>query len=134
MTEITLSGYQPGGVIPASQLGLGLLTGLNFLRDDGTWQVPSGGTGSFSVTEAEVDFGSTPLPELSFLITDVNVTATSKIIGGIAYVAPTGRDLDEVEMEPFNLRFGPGNGQLTIWAQAMEGPVTGKYKCWYGVG
>ena len=34
-----------GGFVPITQLGTGTPTGLKFLRDDQTWQVPAGGGG-----------------------------------------------------------------------------------------
>ncbi len=119
------------GVVPVSMLGTGTPTGSKYLRDDGQWWVPPGGSGTFAITQAEIDFGESPVPEAFFSITDANVTTSSKVLGGIAYVAPTGRDLDEVEMEPFNLNFSGGSGVVNLWAQAIEGPVTGKYKVWY---
>ena len=94
-------------------------------------EIGGGAPGSFAIYQAEIDFGSTPVEEASFAVTDAAITASMKVIGGMAYVAPAGRDLDEVEMEPFNCRFVAGTGNFTILVQAIEGPVEGKYKLDY---
>jgi hypothetical protein len=79
----------------------------------------------------EIDFGSTPIAEKEFTVTDADVTATSKIVGCIAYVAPTGKDLDELEFDAIDLKFAPGAGQLKIYAKGLEGYVADKFKVYY---
>lgn len=114
-----------------------LVSGTNIKTINGSSVLGSGDltvSSAASIPQTEIDFGSTPVYEKSFTVTDANVGVGSKLIGGIAYVAPTGRDLDEVEMEPFNVRFAPGDGSFTVWAQALEGPVVDKYKLNYQIG
>jgi hypothetical protein len=86
---------------------------------------------SMMVKQAEVDFGSTPVESATFTITDTNITAASNIVGQIAYVAPTGKDLDELEFDSFDLRFAPGAGQCTLYARSLEGYVADKFKINY---
>lgn len=89
---------------------------------------------STTVKQTEVDFGTTPVYDTSFTVTDAEVTTSSNIIGWIAYVAPTGKDLDEVEMDLIDLKFGPGSGQFTVFAKPMEGYVADKFKINYIIG
>ena len=86
------------------------------------------------VRQVNINFGTTPVSEASFTVTDARVNTNSNITGQMAYVAPIGGDLDEVEMEPFNLRFAPGTGQFTVFIQAIEGPVRDNYYLNYYVG
>lgn len=86
------------------------------------------------VSMTEIDFGATPVPEKSFTVTDARVATTSHVTGSVAFEAPTGKDLDEVEMDPISLSFAPGNGQLSVFARGLEGRVYGKFKINYVVG
>lgn len=56
--------------------------------------------------QTEVDFGTTPVAQTIFTISDTNVAANSKIIAQVAYDAPTGKDLDEIEMDTLEIRCG----------------------------
>lgn len=94
---------------------------------------PSSGIGS-SVKQIEVDFGTLPISEKSFLITDASVTPASHIVGSVAYEAPTGKDLDELDMDGLDLKFGPGSGQFTVFAKGQEGYISDKFKINYVVG
>lgn len=86
---------------------------------------------SGAVKQVEIDFGTLPVAEASFTITDAEVTPTSKITGNIAYELPTGKDLDELEMDGIDLKFGPGSGQFTIYARGLDGYVADKFKVNY---
>lgn len=90
--------------------------------------------GSSVVKQIEVDFGSLPVSEASFLITDASVTPSSHIVGTVAYEAPIGKDLDELEMDELDLKFGPGTGQFTLYAIGENGYVADKFKINYVVG
>ena len=83
------------------------------------------------VKQVEVDFGSTPVDEATFTIIDVDVFPIANIIGSIAYVAPTDKDLDELEFDSFDLRFVAGLGQFTLYARSLEGYVADKFKINY---
>lgn len=87
------------------------------------------------VKQTQVDFGLVPyLSEKDFTITDPDVKPTSRITGNIAYEAPTGKDLDELEMDAIELKFGPGDGQLTIHVAGLEGSLEGNFKINYLIG
>lgn len=91
-------------------------------------------SGAVAITQTEVDFGSTPVSEALFTITEATATATSKIIGSVAYAAPTGKDLDELEMDSLELKFGPkGVGEFYIYARGMDGYVADKFKINYQI-
>jgi hypothetical protein len=94
---------------------------------------PSNGSGNV-VKQIEIDFGSLPVSEAKFLITDASVTSSSHITGSVAYEAPTGKDLDELEMDGLDLKFGPGAGQFTLYAVGENGYVADKFKINYVVG
>ena len=90
----------------------------------------AGGSGA-DIKQAEVDFGSVPVWEASFLISDASVSAGSHLVGNVAYVAPTGKDLDEMEMDNLDLKFAPGTGEFTIYARGLDGPIHDKFKINY---
>lgn len=92
---------------------------------------PSSGA---SVKQVEIDFGSLPVSEASFLITDASVSPTSHIVGTVAYEAPTGKDLDELDMDGLDLKFGPGSGQFTLYVRGQDGYIADKFKINYVVG
>ena len=94
---------------------------------------PSGPQGLKS-KQTEIDFGSGAVNDGVFVIADANVAPSSYITGNLAYVAPTGKDLDELEFDSFDLMFAPGSGSFTLYARALEGQVAGKFKINYNVG
>ena len=69
----------------------------------------------------------------TFIISDPNVTANSKLTGAIAYVAPTGKDLDELEFDDFDIMFTPGAGTFNMVVRALNGLVAGTFKIYYTV-
>ena len=89
--------------------------------------LPRATGGSVSGTQVEIDFGALGLSEKSFTIIDSNVTVGSKIIGNLAYVAPTGKDLDELDMDAIDLKFAPGAGQFTMQVKGLEGYLADKF-------
>jgi len=104
-----------------------------FLRGDGTFAVPPGGSGSFTVTETEIDFGTTPVSEASFVITDALVTSSAmKILTSVSYAAPTGKDQDELEMDDLQLRAVAGTGNFTLYVKSADGSyLADKFKINY---
>lgn len=84
--------------------------------------------------QTEVDFGTTPVSSATFTVSDGDVQVDSRIIAQIAYEAPTGKDLDEVELDPIVLVCYPGNKTLTIHAKALEGYVADTFKINYLIG
>ncbi len=92
------------------------------------------GGGTLDIKQTEIDFGTTPVAEGSFLITDTSVLVTSQLMGNIAYEAPTGKDLDELEMDGLDLKFAPGAGQFILYARGLDGYVADRFKINYLVG
>lgn len=98
---------------------------------------PGGGSstpGTVNVKQTEVDFGTTPLAEAEFTVVDAEVSLTSQLIGTIAYEAPTGKDLDELEMDAIDVRFQPGTGQFIVRVKGLEGYLHDKFKINYLIG
>lgn len=89
---------------------------------------------SVNVKQTEVDFGTTPLAEAEFTVSDADVSASSQIIGGIAYEAPTGKDLDELEMDAIDVKFQPGSGEFIVRLTGLNGYLADKFKVNYLVG
>lgn len=84
--------------------------------------------------QTEIDFGSTPVSEASFTIGDESVLATSRLSGTVAYEAPTGKDLDELDMDQLDLKFAPGNLAFILYATALHGAyVAGTFKINYQI-
>jgi len=94
----------------------------------------TGGGGSFSSTQIEIDFGTTPTSSKTFTIIDSNVSTTSHMITVQSGAAPTGRSADENEMDPIIFSGTPSTGQFTLIATSLNGPVVGKYKVNYAIG
>lgn len=69
----------------------------------------------------EVDFGTTPVANATFTVTDGMVNAGSHIVAQVAWEAPNNKDIDEIEMDDVQLRCQPGAGTFTIFAQAADG-------------
>lgn len=93
---------------------------------------PQGEPGEGVVSRSiEIDFGSVPVEEASFIIVDPEITAASRITGSIAYLTPTGKSLDELTVDDITLRFGSGAGQFTIFARSLRGAVSGKFVVHY---
>lgn len=120
------------GQFAMARLASGTPDGTKFVRDDGTLQSP--GASSTNIKQTEVDFGTTPVSEASFVITDADVAPTSQLIGFVAYEAPTGKDLDELDMDTLDLKFAPGSGQATLYATCLTGYIAGNFKVNYLIG
>ena len=81
--------------------------------------------------QTEIDFGATPVEVADIIITDAGINTGSRITGQIAYVAPTGKEIDELEFDAFDLRFAPGAGQCTLHITSLEGLVADKFVIYY---
>lgn len=104
-----------------------------FLRDDFTWATPPGGSGSFAVTETELNFGTVgtpPVYEKTFTVTDASITGTSKIICVESGNTATGRTSGDSLFDSINYTAVAGTGSFTVYAKA-SGAVIGKRKMYY---
>lgn len=87
----------------------------------------SGGGGSATITEIEVDFGTTPTYSKTFTIIDPTVSILSNLIITQSGSAAPGRSSDENEMDPIVFSGTPAAGQFTLIATSLNGPVVGPY-------
>lgn len=94
----------------------------------------SGGSGGAVITEVEIDFGSSPVYDKTFTITDASVSGTSKIMVTPSGAAPTGLTSDEWLWDALGFAALAGSGSFTLYAHAQPGPVSGKRKILYTVG
>lgn len=119
--------------------GTGIITSLpfpggtsTFLRADATFATV---TAVASISQVEVDFGEVPVSEGFFRITDANVSLSSRILAQVAYIAPTNKDLDEIEMDDLQIRCAPGSGTFDMFIQAANGSyLADKFVVFYQVG
>lgn len=94
-------------------------------------------TGKFdfinTFTQVEIDFGATPLAYKIFTINDSDVVSSSYIIGEVAYDAPTGKDLDEIEMDNIVVKCGNcTNGTFDMIINTTDGSyLADKFKINY---
>ena len=110
-----------------------------YAKADGFYEQNSTPTPRRLVTtkQIEIDFGATTDDykyEKSFTIIDAEVSATSKILAQVAYVAPTGREADEAEVDPVSIVCAPGAGNFIMRVRGLEGRLYGTYKVNYTVG
>src|SRR5258705_13081991 len=87
-----------------------------------------------NIKQTEIDFGTTPIAEASFTIIDTDVLTNSMIIGTVAYEEPTGKDLDELEMDGLDLKFIPGSGQFLLYAIGQDVYIADIFKINYLIG
>jgi hypothetical protein len=89
-------------------------------------------SGMVTAYQTEIDFGSTPVAEGTFTITNAAVAVGSYITAQVAYLAPTGKDLDEIEMDDLIIRCGSGAGTFDMFVRAADGSyLEGKFKINY---
>jgi hypothetical protein len=90
------------------------------------------------VKQVTVDFGSRPVSEALFTVTDASVGSASKIIAQIASVSAGDRDLDEIQSESLYVFANPstlGEGLLDFWVRTIDGStVSEKFVINYQVG
>jgi hypothetical protein len=84
--------------------------------------------GQAQLVQTELDFGTVGVKQKTFTIALADLTAASCVLAQLAYVQPTGKDLDELEFDLFDFRAVAAVGSLTLHARALEGSVAG---CFY---
>jgi len=107
--------------------------GTNF--QIGNSVVSTSSIASFGFAQTEVDFGATPVADATFTIADANAIVGSKIIAITAYDAPTGKDLDEIEMDKLIIVAGNATlGNFQMFIQSADGSyLEGKFKINYKI-
>ncbi len=132
-TQYKVPVFDTDGKIKTVDLGSGTPSSEVCLFGDKTWKSP--GAGSVNIKQTEVDFGTTPISEKEFTVTDTDVLVTSQLIAQVAYEAPTGKDLDELEMDDLQIRCQPGTGQFLMFIRTADGSyLADKFKINYLVG
>ena len=107
------------------------ISGRVVLTAAGASGVATGAVGMFQTT---IDFGSTPIQESGFLVTNAFVTPSSILMAQVAYDTTSSKDLDEMEMDGLDLKLGQVNfGGFTIYARGLDGPVHGEFKINYSL-
>ena len=106
----------------------------NFLREDGVFAAPTA-EAIVNIKQTEIDFGATPVAEGTFTITDASVLVTSQLLAQVAWEAPTGKDLDEIEMDDLSIRCKPAAGSFDMFIRAVDGSyLADKFKVNYLIG
>lgn len=102
---------------------------------------PFDGSASITITsalafkEVTLDFGTDGVHSKSFNVADAGVVTTNKIMILPSGSPAAGRSADELEMDNFTCSaVCLVNGQITINAFAIPGPVSGQYKFNYSLG
>jgi hypothetical protein len=83
-----------------------------FLKDDLTWGTPS--AGGVSITQVEIDFGSTPVSSKSFTITNGTITGSNKILVYPSPTPATGRVGNDFEADIVTMTGLAGTGSFTL--------------------
>jgi hypothetical protein len=116
--------------------GISAGTGMAVTQQTSAVTISYTGTATVSITQVEVDFGTTPVAEGQFTVADGNVISSSKIMATLAYDAPTSKDIDEIEMDNLNIRAGSATtGFFVMFITATDGSyLHDKFKINYLVG
>ena len=88
---------------------------------------------TLSIKQTEVDFSNTGVTSKIFTITDATVSSTSNIVATVAYTAPTGRSLDELETYNIIVYCGQAaTGSFQMLVKSSDNlQLTGKFKINY---
>ena len=127
----------PVGNPPSGYVYLYALDSNNhFYQKDDTGTITdlasTGGGGSITVTELEIDFGTQARKNKNFTIVDVSVIPTSKIIVVGNGKPATGRGKDDWEFDAINFYAEAGAGSFTLYASSAT-KVKGKRNILYTV-
>lgn len=91
--------------------------------------------GGYTVTEVEIDFGSSPVYDATFTITDAAITSSSvKVVVSACGKAATGRTADDWQWDGGTFAANPGTGSATCYATFHPGPIVGKRMLQYSIG
>lgn len=87
------------------------------------------------IKQTEVNFGDTLFVNQNvFSILDSDVKSGSNIVASVAYVAPTGKDLDEIDMDSITCSAGSiADGSFNLLVTGSEGSLYGNFKINYTI-
>lgn len=92
-------------------------------------------TPTVTISSAEIDLGATPVADATITVTDAACTAAKHVMATIAWEAPTGKDIDELEMDDIQLRCKPAAGSFDVFIHAADGSyLADKFKINYLIG
>ena len=98
-----------------------------------TINFPFTGTAIFGKTvEVEIDFGSTPVTDKKFTITDALASTTSFILVHPSGNIATGRGSDDWQWDSIQFSAKGNSGTFTLYAKA-SGKIKGKRKILYNI-
>lgn len=95
------------------------------------YMLPTESSGTFLISEAEIDFGSKPVESGEFTITDAAINSSHKIIVTSSGNTATGRVGNDYSWENFSFSAIAGTGNFTVNAICGNGSVVGKRKIYY---
>jgi len=84
-------------------------------------------------TELEVDFGTKPVYDATFQITDAAITATSKVVVMQSGKTATGRASGDMQWDAVNYAANADDGFATCYALCSPGPIVGRRILYYQV-
>lgn len=87
--------------------------------------------GVMAVEQAEIDFGATPVDEMTFTVAAVGVLPTSKLVVILSGEATADADADENEMDSIVVHPVADTDQFFLYARCLTGAVHGKRKINY---
>jgi hypothetical protein len=85
-------------------------------------------------TKTEIDFGTHPVWDKTFTITDARCGSGSVVMAAPCGTVATGRVGDDWAWDALALSALPGTGSFALTASAMPGPVVGKRTIQYQIG
>lgn len=88
-------------------------------------------TSGSTTQEYEVDFGTTPVTEGVFTVTDAGITSGSIVIVNPNGATATDRVGNDYSWETFTFSAVAGTGEFTLYANCSNGSVVGKRKIIY---
>lgn len=91
------------------------------------------GGGGAEWTELEVDFGSTPVFDAQFTITDAAISTTSKVAVVPSGKVATGRTAGDWQWDGGTFAALAGSGSATCYATFSPGPIVGRRYIQYQV-
>lgn len=93
---------------------------------------PPGGGGSATLTEVEIDFGTQPINNKIFTITDVTVINTNKIIFSPSPNTATGQQGNDWEVDSAIFSAKANTGNITLYVNSPF-VISGKRKLYYQI-
>lgn len=84
--------------------------------------------------QVQIDFGATLYQQdRIFNVPDSDITEISIIQAQIAYLQPSGKDLDELTMDDIVIKAGVSNGIATLYVSSITGSLYGKFWIAYSI-